>query len=112
MKKAKSVICLGKFFKKEPKHCTLCDCAFTPENPMRQHMRGAFIGKQYICLKCFNDIYVKAEPEVLKAVQEAKQNKHLIDLAKTREISDAITEKITKKNVELPNELSTMPERV
>lgn len=87
-----------KFFKQQEKKCTMCFNEFTKDNPCRQHLRGAFIGKQYICKKCFDDIYSKVEPQVMNEIQKAKSVGQTINLDHTRKISDEITKRIINKD--------------
>lgn len=86
-----------KFFKKENKKCTMCNNPFTEDNPCKQHLRGPLIGKQYICKKCFEDIYAKVEPQVMQDIEKARQSKTTINLDHTRKLSDEITKRILNK---------------
>lgn len=80
---------MGKFFRKEPRTCSICGLT----KPIQKTVRNKD-GKFYYCKDCWAKTYGVAKTMIYEQVLQAKKQGKSIGLKQLREVSDKIIKEL------------------
>jgi len=84
---------MGKFFKREPKICSICR---VEGKPIKKRIRTQD-GKFYYCEDCYKDFYDNLKPRITAAVIDRAKQGQKIGLKETQELVQKLTEETNKE---------------
>ena len=75
---------MGKFFKREPKHCSVCDSTEIYKSIRTKD------GKFYYCKNCHEEFYRELQPKITKYVMKEAKAGRKIGMKETNELIEKL----------------------